>query len=260
MGNVIAVAGDWHVNADWAVLALEGIASVGVEDIYHVGDFGFFPDPDAQNYVATVDECINRLGLNLFVTPGNHDDYVFINSLPVADDGFKYVSDRLRVVPRGHRWVSGGRSFVSLGGAASIDFEGLTEGITWWRDEAITYGDVMRTAGGGQAEIMIAHEAPNGIQALAWTDKADQSKHSVEALQYAFESRSMMTHAVDGVKPDFFFHGHYHNAYMEDATLGLPDDSFTMKAVGLGKDNDYSGNVALMDLTDLSIGFFTLER
>jgi hypothetical protein len=254
MARKIVIAGDWHINTEWATLALDKIASTGIKEIYHVGDFGFWPDEHGQDYLQVIDAKLALTGSTLLVTPGNHDDYAFINSLSTDENGFLIATDHVKVLPRGHRWAVDGVSFVSLGGAASIDFETRTEGMNWWREEAITYGDVMRTAGGGSADVMIAHDAPNGVNALSLTSKADTKKHSPEALMYSSESRYMMTHAVDGVRPKVFFHGHYHNAYMETANLGLPQDSYDVRSIGLGKDYE-QGNLAVMDLSDLSVSF-----
>lgn len=254
MSAKIAFAGDWHINTDWAEHALDVLADNHVTDIYHVGDFGFWPDAGGQEFLQVIDAKLNAMGSNLLVTPGNHDDYAFINSLPVDEDGLLRVTDRIAVFPRGHRWAVDGVSFVSLGGAPSIDFETRTEGMNWWREERITYGDVMRTASGGSADVMVAHDAPYGVNALSFTSKEDSSKHSPEALQYCAESRHMMTHAVDAVRPKVFFHGHYHNAYVEDALLGLPGDEYTVRSVGLAKDFQ-ENNLAELDFSDFSVTF-----
>lgn len=254
MARKIVIAGDWHINTEWAIHALETIAATGIKDIYHVGDFGFWPDEHGQDYLRVIDAKLSLTGSTLLVTPGNHDDYAFINSLAADEDGLLIASENVRVLPRGHRWTVDGVSFVSLGGAASIDYETRTEGINWWREEAITYGDVMRTTSGGYADIMIAHDAPNGVSALSWTSKADTKKHSPEALMYSAESRYMMTHAVDGVRPKVFFHGHYHNAYMETTELGLPGDTYEVTSVGLAMNNEQD-NLAILNLADLSVDF-----
>lgn len=254
MSARVAIAGDWHINTDWAVKTLERIADAGVSTVYHVGDFGFWPGQYGQDYLKAVQDTLERLDQTILVTMGNHDDYVLANSLTPACDGSLPVTERISIAPRGHRWSVDGVSFVSLGGAASINFQDLTEGIDWWREEAITYGDVMRTAGGGHADVMIAHDAPNGVPALSMNSKNDNSKLSVEALHYAAESRHMMTHAVDGVRPELFFHGHYHKAYINDAVLGEPGDTYKVRAVGLAKDKD-PDNVAILELADLSVRF-----
>lgn len=254
MSAKIAVAGDWHINTAWADKALDALADNHITDIYHVGDFGFWPDAGGQEFLRLIDAKLTLMGSTLLVTPGNHDDYAFINSLSADEDGLLRVTDRIAVLPRGHRWTVEGVSFVSLGGAPSIDFETRTEGINWWREEAITYGDVMRTVAGGQADVMIAHEAPNGVNALSFTSKADTKKHSPEALSYCAESRYMMTHAVDGVRPKVFFHGHYHNDYIEDVSLGLPGEEYPVRSVGLAKDEE-KNNLAELNLSDLSVKF-----
>ena len=254
MNTRVAIAGDWHINTDWAVNMLERIADAGVSTVYHVGDFGFWPGQHGQNYLKAVTSTLERLDQTLLVTMGNHDDYVYADSLTLAEDGTLPVTERLSIASRGHRWSVDGVSFVSLGGAASINFQDLTEGIDWWGQEAITYGDVMRTVAGGHADVMIAHDAPNGVPALSENSKNDNSKWSMEALHYAAQSRYMMTHAVDGVRPKVFFHGHYHKAYINDVLLGEPEDTYQVRSVGLAKDKD-PDNVVILDVGDLSVEF-----
>lgn len=87
MARKIVIAGDWHINTEWATHALDTIASTGIKDIFHVGDFGFWPDEHGQDYLRVIDAKLALTGSTLLVTPGNHDDYAFINSLSLGEDG-----------------------------------------------------------------------------------------------------------------------------------------------------------------------------
>jgi hypothetical protein len=64
-------------------------------------------------------------------------------------------------LPRGARFTVVGRSFVSLGGAPSIDFETRVPGGDWWPTEMITYEDVAHVVAGGTADVMLTHDAPD---------------------------------------------------------------------------------------------------
>lgn len=67
------------------------------------------------------------------------------------------MSDHVTLLPRSHRWEMGGRSFVALGGAPSVNRLKLTEGIDWWPSEVIQEEHVEATIAGGHAEVMLAH-------------------------------------------------------------------------------------------------------
>lgn len=204
-----AVAGDWHGDTGWALHCLDAADKAGITTIFHLGDFGIWPGQDGAKFIQKVQNRASRNGQRLFVTPGNHEDYSRIDATEVDKDGWQWYRDNVILIPRGHRWEFGGRSFVSLGGANSIDFEGRTENIDWWAGERITYGDEIRTREGGHADIMLAHEAPTGCQPL--DTHRSPGYWGEEELAYAEQSSASMRSVVDVVKPKLFFHGHYHN-------------------------------------------------
>ena len=59
------------------------------------------------------------------------------------------VSDHVTMLPRGHRWELGGRSFVALGSAPSVNRDLLTEGVSWWPTEVMLEEHVEATVAGG---------------------------------------------------------------------------------------------------------------
>lgn len=256
----VGVAGDWHSAQIWGELALDQFAAIGVTKILHVGDFGFWPTQRGQDFINGIQRTLDANGQTLYVTLGNHEDYVKINTfVPHPEmEGFVYSPDypNILVATRGARWEWEGVSFVSLGGAASIDYEGRTEGINWWAEERITLGDVYRTIEGGHADVMIAHDAATGVN-LFGSHREERSSWSQKALAYADQSRGMMRQAVDGVKPDFFFHGHYH--YYLDTQVHFNDglEDYSYRNVSLGKDGQ-ANNLAVLNLTDMSVAMLPM--
>lgn len=221
MGNntLIGMAGDWHGHTLWAEHALDLFADKGINRIFQMGDFGVWPGEDGKYFLDRLNKTLTVNDQTVEVSPGNHEDYTQLEAVPVAEDGYQYVRDRIKVMPRGFRGMVGDKSFVSLGGGNSIDRFSRVPNVSWWAQESITMGDVYRTIDGGHADIMFAHDVAAGVP-LPDNHRTD-AKWALEALAYAQESRNMMLGAVHGVKPSLFVHGHYHT--FNDVTVTLND-------------------------------------
>jgi predicted phosphodiesterase len=244
----IGLLGDTHGQKQWTLKALETFSARGIETVYQIGDFGFDRTAKFERAVAKRAE---ELGVDLIVIPGNHEDYDYINSRTVGEDGWIRSMYNLKIAPRGHRWEQGGRTFVGLGGAPSVDRAyrlSLPEKYRfWWAEEAITDEDVARTVEGGHADIMLAHDAPSVGPIM---NMVIQNPHnfSKEDQAYATEGRQRMDTAVAGVRPAIFVHGHYH--FPVKTWINYYDGPRTF-VLGLDRDgNNYS--LAEIDLKDLS--------
>ena len=193
----------------------------GIKTIYQAGDFGFWPGASGQMYLNSVINLCKHHGITLWVTPGNHEDYTqiadpetFDGSVPAKQviedgDGWEFA-----VLPRGYQWEFGGLTWVSFGGAPSIDFEHRREGQSWWPEEMIRDSDLLRLPMRSErTDVMITHDAPDGgtdeVQRIIDTPP-HLSGWSEAGLRYAREGRMKMNQAVELVKPRVFIHGHFH--------------------------------------------------
>lgn len=251
----VGIAGDWHVDLDWALLALHTYADAGITEIFHVGDFSVDNTPQGLAYLEKIEEFLGSHNMNLYVTMGNHDNYSFVRSdwTGMNDEGFQTNSDypHILVSPRTHRFERGGKSFLSSGGANSINRSSLTPNIDWWEDEQISLGDVYRSVEGGYADVMITHECPDGV---ALFGKDVGSSWSVEQVNYARKSREAMRQIVDHVKPEILFHGHYH-IYLDTVTRFHDGESFyDQRTVGLEM-NGRENNMSVLDLGTMEVSF-----
>lgn len=212
--DVVHVAGDWHGHTSWAIRALRALADDGCQVLLHVGDFGFFPNlPFGPTFLAAVEREAARHGITVLVTAGNHDNHEAIDRLvAAAGPGPAQLSAHVWVLPRGHRFALGGRSFVSLGGAASIDFEARTEGIDWWREEVVTEADVAAATAGGRADVLITHEAPLEAINEIILSRAGMGKlrHPKHISDYSNASAVLVQEAREVIDPTLHFHGHWH--------------------------------------------------
>lgn len=246
--DVVGVAGDWHGNTGWALDALRKFKRENITRVLHVGDFGIWPGQDGASFIRKVSSFCVKNNMHIDVAPGNHEDYVRINNTPVHEDGWQYYRENIRLIPRGHRWSWNSVSFVGLGGANSIDFLGRTKNVTWWEEEQITSTDVYNTISEGHADVMISHDCPAGVNPFhpdhifgGWTN---------EELTYAKKSSHMLRQAVDGVKPDILFHGHYHNFHDSNVELFDGVEHYKSRVIGLGCDTQ-ENNIGSLSLPDM---------
>jgi len=245
MTRKVGFAGDWHANVAWALRAIEAFGEAGINTIYHVGDFGVWPDAKGHNYLVSLQAACERANLELYVVPGNHEDYSQINSWPLDDEGWITHPDipSIHYAPRGHVWLDGGVSFGALGGAVSIDKMLRVEGKTWWPEEDITADEVERfiaNAGlfSGRLDVMLTHDAPSGVRRGGVTP----GYLSPEIEHQARRFRMMLRDAADGAAPRWLVHGHWH-MYVRDEYSGFSThgDDYECEVLGLHMDG-HEGN------------------
>ncbi len=239
----VALAGDWHGAAQWAVMVLERCAAAGIRTLYHLGDFGLWPGPQGKHYLQQVSAAAVTFDINIWVTPGNHEDWGRLDNLFATTTGPVRLAERIWALPRGYRWLHAGRSFLSLGGAPSVDFEYRHEGVDWWPTEIIPDDVAAEVIAAGPVEVMLAHDAP--VPATAAVERIRASNPmgwSKKALAYAASGAALLTRVYDAVQPQLFAHGHYHVAGEHVRPSG-------QRLLSLNMNGSRLGNVVLLDLT-----------
>ena len=250
MDKTIGCLGDWHGDVEWAKACVRWMAQEGLTRALHVGDFAIGFNNNRQ-YAKPLNYLCQQLGVKLYITPGNHENYDVINALPLLtegeDAGWQQLASNLLVAPRGLRWEWEGVNFVSLGGGNSIDYRQRTQGRDWWAAESITMADIFKVEAGGRADVMIAHVAPNAAKY-----DLDGSYWDATSVRYSDESRMAMDLALEAVRPKLFFHGHYHTSKVQRVVVDGADGSeFTTEFVSLGM-NKQADNAAVLNLSNLS--------
>lgn len=255
---MLGIAGDWHGNRTWALRCVRAFADAGAAEIYHLGDFGIWPGPRGREYLLDLEAALASHAMTMLVTPGNHEDYDEIEELRARDLGHdigavQWITDHIALLPRGHRWERSGWSFLSFGGAPSVDRWSRSAGLNWWAAEAITDADVARVVDGGHADVMLTHDAPDaalGTQGVASVLRSNPLRWPARALRYATEGRGRMTAAFLAVKPRLFLHGHYH--LKDEAWIDQFDHP--THVVSLNCDGAPDGNLLMVSLPDRETG------
>jgi len=223
----VVIAGDWHGDAPWAETVVAKAKAANCDVILQVGDFGIWPGRVGMDFLAEVDVACFAHEVTILVTPGNHEDWDAINYMPAIDSSvmpgwgeIKWFTDNIGVIPRGHRFqISGSdgipRTFLSLGGAPSIDKDMRTPGVDWWADEMITWADVHNVEKAvlkdGPVDYMLTHDAPEPLtRRIAALIRENGGGWPLATIQYCTEGRQRLTAAFNAARPKVLFHGHYH--------------------------------------------------
>lgn len=258
--SLVALAGDWHGNLQWAELQVERVAARGCHLILHLGDFGVWPGPRGKAYLQKLDEVCERHGVDIWVTLGNHEDHGRLGTLwqnLKHQDEWGYHrplslgTRHIYALPRPFRFTLSGVSFLSLGGAASVDFDYRTPGRDWWPAEMLTHEQVREASEGGYADIMLTHETPDppyAITAVQHLLATNPLGFSLEGLSYSAVSRKRLTQAVEAVRPRLLAHGHMHLPGVQ--RFRFEGASYDSAVLGLAHEHTAT-NLALLDLTSL---------
>jgi hypothetical protein len=264
--HAVALAGDWHGNTAWAVERISDVSARGISVLLHAGDFGLWPGPSGKRYLSRVEAACAEHGVAVLVVPGNHEDWGRLEQLWASPkrrtpDGRTrpvYLSEHVAFLPRPWRWEMGGRTFVALGGAASLDRHRRTEGRSWWPAEVTTPEQVADTVEGGAGDVLITHEAPHDDRfhsaGVADVLSSNSFGWSDEALRLSELSRRRIQEAANAVRPSLWVHGHMHTS---GTRTGIDVGwGHTTTVWSLGADNS-AGNLRYLDLatlTDLDVG------
>ena len=220
--DLIVVAGDWHANTNYATRVIRQSASREIDTILHLGDFGIYPnDRHGAAFLDSVERLCAESGMTIWVTPGNHEDWNYLDHLNAASPSadFHHVRDHIIVLRRGARFtVPPFHSLVfgSLGGAPSVNMHDLVPNISWFPTEAVTMGDVHRLVDAALTDrrgvdVLLAHDVCNrSTKIVERMLKTNPFGWPQSALDYAASSRSLLDHVRAELKPKAWLHGHYH--------------------------------------------------
>jgi hypothetical protein len=244
----VAVAGDWHGNAGWAVRAIRRAGNLLPGDaariILHLGDFGIWPYRAGQDYLERVDGALAAVGAQLWFVDGNHEDHAMIERLSPGDEGRCPVTDRIWHLPRGYRWEWHGRRWLALGGAVSLDRAERTAGQDWWAAEEITPEQATAVAAAGRTDVMITHDCPAGISHAFTAPPPSWSRADIGRSE---RHRERLAGVAQATAPRWLMHGHLHQYYRRTVDLGWGPVSVT----GLDCDGAQQGNWGVLDVAHM---------
>lgn len=257
----IVVAGDWHGNSRQASHVIRTAAKVLAGEplrlVVHCGDFGVWPGPHGAAYLEAVRRACDEHGVFVRFVDGNHEDFTQLEHLRVrerwdgreAGDWLGFPADPAPVawIPRGYRWTWHGRTWLALGGAASVDRAVRTEGRDWWPQEEITGEQAAMVARDGPVDVMVTHDCPAGV---VHSFPPPPSFWDVRDLARSDAHRERLQRVVDAVRPRWLMHGHLHRSYQLTASFSYGPCEVT----GLDRDGGDGSNWAVLDTERMEWG------
>lgn len=249
--DTILVAGDWHGNLPWAQKVIHYAATKGAQVILHVGDFGYWvPSPATERYLDGVQGALKKAGITLYWVDGNHEAFDRFSEWNEPEHAAAHaIPGRNRIIhlPRGFRWTWWGKTWMSLGGAHSVDRQMRTEGIDWWPEEHLTDEQVEHASREGKVHIVIAHDCPEGVAIPGILPARQRTRNDWPEMELiaAEQHRELVRQVFDAVTPDVWVHGHYHVPYQAHLNGCL--------VVGLDRDGSHwmSDHTLLLKKEDL---------
>lgn len=246
----MAVLGDVHGNVGWlrTVARILPALAPDITTILQLGDWW-------TDHVAVDDVFADTAITRLYVTLGNHEPWDQVT--PLFDsraDAAVRISQVTWFLPRPARLSLGGRSVLSLGGAASVDRLWRIDGAGWWADERITDEHVAEAIAGGPADLMLTHESPAGtpVRAVREVLRSNPMGFPEETLAESKASRDKVRQVWDAVRPELLMHGHMHVA-----GGGATDDG--RRVASFGRDT-MQGSLAFLDLRTLRLETPTIQQ
>jgi hypothetical protein len=208
--EIIAMAGDWHGNLDYARLALKFARNRGAEGVIHLGDFGIWPGKPGKLYLDGIAKTLRQLRMWALVVDGNHEDHDQLDALALDEHGTRPLRDRLWHLPRGMRWMWHEKRWLALGGATSLDRKHRIEGVNWWPQESIDYATANRVIDEGPADFMVTHDCASRVDIPGLMPAGFWDPH---ALAWAHAHQRGLDAIIEHVQPARLWHGHFHVRY-----------------------------------------------
>jgi hypothetical protein len=252
----VAIAGDWHGNVPWVQSVIPRLhrQAPDVTTIFHLGDFGLFPERIGEGFLSAVDFLSVAAGIErIWVTPGNHEDWGQLAARFDARPGQPVQLSRVVwTLPRSYRFTIARKRWMSFGGAASLDLDWDGEGQEWQSGEAPTDSDVRTAIAGGLVDVLLTHETVNGgTREVEDILAANPLGWGQAALEYSAASRRRVTQVWEAVHPAILAHGHIHMK----GEIELAD---RRRVYSLGS-NGRAGNLGVLNVETLEWRWLTDE-
>ena len=209
---MLYLTGDTHGTLEIGKLSRANLAVERVEPgegdfVIILGDFGLVFAPDGQSaeerwWLKWPDE---KPWTTLFVD-GNHENFARLNELPEEEwrgGRVHRVSESVLHLMRGQNFEIDGRSFFTMGGAASHDRQFRKEGRSWWpeelpSEEELARADAALDGCGRRVDYVLTHCAPTLVQG-----RINQTFLPDRLTEY-------LQHVRDTTAFHRWYFGHYH--------------------------------------------------
>jgi hypothetical protein len=252
----VGIISDVHGTVPVALRAIRQLVAADVTELHSLGDFGI-PWNGSAHELQQLDEVqaeLDKHGVTLFITGGNHDGYDEWDKIPAGTDGIRWVRHNIGLLPRGWRATSPtGNIIASLGGANSIDRASRKPHSSWWSQESITEAD-LAALGHDRVDVLLGHDVPKSSALDAELIPNESMWHPV-GLAYAQHGQAMFHRGVRQVRPRLTIGGHYHlHLDSTERFVDLSGSVFETRVVVLAADGHHT-TIAVLNTDTLELNY-----
>lgn len=204
------VAGDVHGSPAHLQHAATHALRNGITTIIQVGDFWLY---DHEHIRIKVDRMLGNAAkqrgldpeaLRVYFCDGNHENFNILDPHATAP---VHLSRNVTYMPRGTTIELDGHKVGFLGGAASIDRDWRTEGVSWWPEERMSNADIDRALDMGPLDVLVTHEAPTPV----FDNLRRYYRHAAGKTSDGHAEREAVQAVMEATQPDWLVHGHHHS-------------------------------------------------
>lgn len=225
----ILLLGDVHSDYEYMGRVYSYATKVKADIIIQLGDWGMGFKGFKQFSREGIVECVfthyvSEMALSsdipCYFIGGNHENYDWLEELllfvPNNEDGTYEVAPMVKFIPRGTRLEFDCVRFLCCGGGTSINRGSLTDYVSWWPQEEITYADVDKCAQAGAAHVLLTHDFPWESNCM---DRHLDPYWGEWAQTKVIESRKKVSDILLASHAQYHFHGHLHLDHLEIISL-----------------------------------------
>lgn len=185
--------------------------------IIQLGDYGFGWSRDdtedgEDDFSYLTGAMVEKTGIPFYWLDGNHENFDWLYSLPLNDEGYRPIVPGVTHLPRGSTIQFGNTKFLIFGGAYSVDRGHRLLGRSYWEQETCTDEEVEKASATGFAHVFLSHDAPYGVQTepeMDWLGKM----FGYSAVVHSVENQNQVRRVLDACGAQKAFHGHIHRTY-----------------------------------------------
>jgi predicted phosphodiesterase len=216
----LLVFGDLHSDRRHLRGLVERAVDERCDALVSLGDLCYLPrDPEGQRFLRSAGDLLRRMGLELLLVDGNHDD-----AEALASAGARFTAPgpvplgfRLYHLPAGTRFRFGRLRCLAYGGACA--FRPRQAGRDWHRAAALERATLDRLAGGGEIDLLFCHDP--------------------RTLEQGAQARGHFAALAAKLRPALVLYAHQHLPHVRAA--GQP------ALVGLGSFRDRHASAVVLD-------------
>lgn len=219
---MIYLTGDLHGEHDMSklnyFLEKDGASLTRDDYVIILGDFGMIWSADTKygylsDQIRLEEYFEEKFPWTTLFIDGNHENFVHLKGFPSRKWGgsrANFLSEHCIWLRRGNIYTIDGNTFLTIGGAYSIDKAWRRPYISWWPDEAITRSDINKAKRSlakhnNKVDYILTHCAPTPIHQTI----ASQEKFTHASKEESYNEALLQEINVTANFKRWYF-GHYH--------------------------------------------------